>query len=506
MAEKKTGGLAFLANPKSRMMVIGVAAVLLAGIALAVNGILKKNALVKEQTEATNTAALPAATAQKVAIDPKKVDAQQSELRKVANEDAAKRADSNGQTFIATMRPDAVAASAPVTNMNADPSMYSAQSGGNPFGNRAAVSREPSEQDIRDAEAAHQKKVEEWKRRLLADRNKINEAWEPGSRVFYTAYVGDEGAKDEKKTGDAAEHDRPRADAQKKGQVFARAGDLFYGTIDIGMNTDEPSMVTAYILSGPFKGGKLLGAMAGQTAPYSEKAVIQFTSLNHPKFERSIPVKIFAVDRDTKRAAVADNVDRHLLTKFGLAAAVDFAQGYAEGKAQVATTISYGQNGAPTVVTQPELTNRQLAARGVAKTMGRVANTLSPYINRPNTLEVYSQTEIGLLVAADIVYVEGVNADNNGPLPAMGGQQAPARRPAGQPVAGIANPYSAAGGAYAGQQQIYAPSQSYQQPGVYAQPGVYGQPQIYASQPGSIGQPVYSQQPAYAPAPATGQR
>lgn len=482
MAEKKTGGMAFLANPKSRMMVIGVAVVLVAGIALAVNGVIKKNSISKEQSEPTTTAALPADANKKAAIDPNKVDAQQSDLRKTANEDAAKRAESNGQTFIATMRPDAAPASAVNTGNGIDPSMYAARNADNGYA-RYAGPREPSEQDIRDAEAAQQKKVDEWKRKLTADKAKINEAWEPGGKVFYTAYVGSESTQGEKKEKDVHEQQAGKADAQKKGQVFARAGDIFYGSIDIGMNTDEPSAVTAYILSGPFKGGKLLGALAGQTAPYSEKAVIQFTSLNHPKFERSIPVKIFAVDRDTKRAAVADNVDRHLLTKFGLAAVVDFAQGYAEGKAQTNSTIAYGQNGAPTVVTTSELTNQQLIARGAAKTMNRVASTLAPYTNRPNTLEVYSQTEVGLLVAADIVYVEGVNADNNTPAPGAAPVNT-ARR------AAMANAYAPALSvppgqvpAY-GQQQIYAPQPAYPQQPVYAPQPVYGgQPALYGQIP-----------------------
>ncbi|MFZ6711251.1 DotG/IcmE/VirB10 family protein [Undibacterium sp. TC9W] len=478
MAEKKTGGAAFLANPKSRMMVIGVAVVLVAGIALAVNGVIKKNSINKESSEPTSTAALPADANKKTAIDPNKVDAQQSDLRKTANEDAAKRAESNGQTFIATMRPDAAPASAANTGNGIDPSMYAARNADNGYA-RYASPREPSEQDIRDAEAAQQKKVDEWKRKLTADKAKINEVWEPGSRVFYTAYVGTESAQGEKKEKDIHEQQAGKAEAQKKGQVFARAGDIFYGSIDIGMNTDEPSAITAYILSGPFKGGKLLGAKSGQTAPYSEKAVIQFTSLNHPKFERSIPVKIFAVDRDTKRAAVADNVDRHLLTKFGLAAIVDFAQGYAEGKAQTNSSIAYGQNGAPTVVTTSELTNQQLIARGAAKTMNRVASTLAPYTNRPNTLEVYSQTEIGLLVAADIVYVEGVNADNSGPAPG-------AATANGARQATVANSYAPAlpmppvqPPAMYGQQQVYVPQPAYPQPAYGGQPALYGQIPVY---------------------------
>ncbi|BBB63371.1 hypothetical protein UNDKW_5098 [Undibacterium sp. KW1] len=470
--------MAFLANPKSRMMVIGVAVVLVAGIALAVNGMIKKNSMSKESSEPTSTAALPADANKKAAIDPTKVDAQQSDLRKTANEDAAKRAESNGQTFIATMRPDAAPASVASAGNGIDPSMYAARNADNGYA-RYASAREPSEQDIRDAEAAQQKKVDEWKRKLTADKAKINEAWEPGSRVFYTAYVGNESVQGEKKEKDVHEQQVGKADAQKKGQVFARAGDIFYGSIDIGMNTDEPSAITAYILSGPFKGGKLLGALAGQTAPYSEKAVIQFTSLNHPKFERSIPVKIFAVDRDTKRAAVADNVDRHLLTKFGLAAIVDFAQGYAEGKSQNNSTVIYGQNGSPTVVTQSELNNKQLIARGAAKTMNRVASTLAPYTNRPNTLEVYSQTEIGLLVAADIVYVEGVNADNSGPAPG-------AATANGARQAAVANSYAPAlpmppvqPPAMYGQQQMYVPQPAYPQPAYGGQPAVYGQIPVY---------------------------
>lgn len=475
MSKSKTGRFAFLANPKSRIMAMAVAAVFLGGVAFAINGVLKKNALTKEQSEATNTAALPANANQKTVIDPNKVDDKQSELRKAANEEAAKQADSNGQTFIATMRPEVEVPKQNVAHENALYMPRATESAG--FARRVALN-EPTEQEIREAEAAHRKKVDDFKRRMSSDKSAIHEAWDPNARVFYTAYVEDQSSQNGRteRENSAAPVSRDSSDLKKPAQVFAKAGEVFYGVIDIGLNTDEPSAVTAFILNGPFKGGRLLGAMAGQTAPYSEKAVIQFTSLNHPRFERSIPVRIFAVDKNTRRAAVADNVDRHLLAKFGLAAAVDFAQGYAEGKAQNTSTIMYGQNGAPTVVTQNELTNKQLVARGAARTMGRVANTLAPYTNRPNTLEVYSQTEIGLLVASDIVYSEGMNTDN-----------APVATPPAQTAVTVPRP--------ANQAATY--------PGM-AQPGAaYSQPQIYAPQsgqlnPGGYGVQVYSAQPGYA--------
>lgn len=492
MSKTKTGQIAFLANPKSRMVVVAVVVVLIAGLALAINGVLKKNAMSKDQAESTSTAALPANTTQKAAIDPNKVDAKQSELRKAANDEGAKQADSNGQTFIATMRPEAMTAAE--NNKNAiDPSMLNWRQQ-EQLGFRRNTQNEPSEQDIRDAEAAHRKRVDEYKRRLSADKSIINEAWDPGSRVFYTGYVGSDRVSPENTAAPSTTNAVAKNESRKASRVIAKAGEVFYGMIDIGLNTDEPSAVTAYILSGPLKGGKLIGALAGQTAPYSEKAVIQFTALSHPAFERTIAVKIFAVDRNTRRAAVADNVDRHLLAKFGLAAAVDFAQGYAEGKAQNNSTIVFGQNGAPTVVTQSELTNKQLIARGAARTMGRVANTLAPYTNRPNTLEVYSQTEIGLLVVGDIVYTEGQYTDNASPPatplsaenrsanPYSGNQPQPApavpqAAPLQQSYGGPASVYGAQSG-YS-QAQIYLPQTTYPQTSGYPQPGVYPQQPAY---------------------------
>ncbi len=479
MSKSKSGGFAFLANPKSRIIVMAVGVVFVGGVAFAVNGVLKKNALGKEHTESTNTAALPADANQKTVIDPNKVDNKQSELRKAANDEAAKKADSNGQTFIATMRPEV---EAPKQGMTNDGGAYlPRQSEPAAFNRRAPVS-EITEQEIREAEAAHRRQVDDFKRRMTADKSAIHEAWDPNTRVFYTGYVEDLSGQNQKSEKDATTPVKQASETKKRAEVFAKAGELFYGVIDIGLNTDEPSAVTAYILNGPFKGGKLLGALAGQTAPYSEKAVIQFTSLNHPKFERSIPVRIFAVDRETRRAAVADSVDRHLLAKFGLAAAVDFAQGYAEGKAQSSSTVVYGQNGAPTVVTQNELTNKQLIARGAAKTMGRVANTLAPYTNRPNTLEVYSQTEVGLLVASDIIYTEGMSTDNQA---AAGVVQPPATPRTTTPVTNY--PSAPAVGMPYGQMP-YPAQNGYGAPNIYPGQTNYGAQGIYAPQGGVYGQ------------------
>lgn len=87
--------------------------------------------------------------------------------------------------------------------------------------------------------------------------------------------------------------------------IRINAGDIAYTRLQIGINTDEISPVRAEILSGELAGAVLLGSprRAGK------KAIVELDTMTFEGEQYSIDA--VALDLDTKRTAMADDVDSH---------------------------------------------------------------------------------------------------------------------------------------------------------------------------------------------------
>lgn len=172
---------------------------------------------------------------------------------------------------------------------------------------------------------------------------------------------------------------------------YITTGTTFYGILNIGVNTDELSPVQASIVEEGLLKGAMLTGMPTRTG---EKATITFTNMSLDG--RDYAINAVAIDLDTMRTGLADDVDHHTFERyFGLAAAAAL-QGYAEALSGVSTTENLDGS---TERTTPALPNPRDQALYAA---GKIGETLVPIqeekFNRQPTITVEGNgREIGLL-------------------------------------------------------------------------------------------------------------
>jgi type IV secretory pathway VirB10-like protein len=193
------------------------------------------------------------------------------------------------------------------------------------------------------------------------------------------------------------------------GAYQIKAGTILYGVLDTGINSDEKSPILARIVTGEYKGAKLIGEF--KKPANADRVVLQFSRLTLPEASVSFAVNIYAVDPDTARTALATDVDHHYLSRYGSLFAASFMEGYGKAIKDSGSVQTNNPGSNTTTTTSPNLSGSEqfFAALG---TIGEKwsAETKTGF-NRPTTVYVESGTSIGLLVMDDVNLNEQVAAN-----------------------------------------------------------------------------------------------
>lgn len=182
-----------------------------------------------------------------------------------------------------------------------------------------------------------------------------------------------------------------------------RMGDVLFAVIDTAVNSDEPSPILATIVTGPYKGGKLIGSF--NLPSNADKMVISFNTLTMPGEPKSFSVSAFAIDPNTGRTALSSEADHHYLERYGSLFASTFLQGFGNAFQSADTTIQVGGTGGVTNTTvqngigRSALENAVIGLATVGKAWGQVAQQ---NMSRPTTVQIYSGTAIGVLFTQDL--------------------------------------------------------------------------------------------------------
>lgn len=152
--------------------------------------------------------------------------------------------------------------------------------------------------------------------------------------------------------------------------IVLPAGSVEYGQTLIDANTDAEAPVLARIVTGPFRGSRMIGEFSEE----EEYLVIRFhtaviNGLNHS-------IDVLALDPTTASPALVTEIDRKLFRRVILPAAASFVQGLGSGIAQSGSTSVDNGSGSTTQTTQ-DLDLRQEVFTGVELAAGRIADLLS---------------------------------------------------------------------------------------------------------------------------------
>ena len=199
-------------------------------------------------------------------------------------------------------------------------------------------------------------------------------------------------------------------DAQQQAEISSRAnqaltvaksGDIMNAVLETGINSDEPSPVLASIVSGQFKGARLIGAAKRR----NEKMIVQFNTISIPGRGVSDPISAVAIDIASMEQAttLASSVNNHYFKKYGLLLAAGLLTGYADAiKDQNKISVVTPEGSVITAPTGEEKSSKQInreSIGSVGKVIGQEVKSESAGI--VPTVRVNRGTAIGILLMDD---------------------------------------------------------------------------------------------------------
>jgi intracellular multiplication protein IcmE len=182
--------------------------------------------------------------------------------------------------------------------------------------------------------------------------------------------------------------------SSKAAKLYVPLGAVHYGHMIMEANSDVPGPIMAEILSGPFAGGRLIGAFETQR----NFLIIRFTKLSFRRLE--IAVDILAVDPNTTLGAVVTEVDPRYFTRVILPAAGEFIRAFGETLSKDTSTVTVSGSGATSITTstQAKPTTEDALYDGLEASADRVGQFLDDEAsNTKRLVRVAVGTPMGLL-------------------------------------------------------------------------------------------------------------
>lgn len=193
------------------------------------------------------------------------------------------------------------------------------------------------------------------------------------------------------------------------GSVIIPAGDIQYATLDLTANSDVPGPIRATIHGGEFDKSVLLGEFTRE----DKYLVMRFNSLTEPNNTRH-SIDAIAVDDSTRTVGMADEVDRHLLLRYGTV----FGTAFLQGVGQSLSTAIQGASSFGATPTGDGTTDTAAARREVIENivkdyelhalsaMGQVGQKASemaqPLMDKPPTVIKYADTGMAILFLDEV--------------------------------------------------------------------------------------------------------
>mgnify|MGYP002651611338 CR=1 FL=1 len=183
-------------------------------------------------------------------------------------------------------------------------------------------------------------------------------------------------------------------------------GQMFYATLDFGINTDDPasaSFVQATIREpGPFQGAKVLGALQ-EGDQYAKTVGIHFTQMKVPGEAGTRAIDAWAVSPNTQRAALASRVNNHYLSRGFSTIVGSFLEGYSAALLQGGRqqNVVAAPNGS-VIVQQDAYSDKQLMQVAVGNVGKNMSQVFAQSASRQRTVTVNPGADLGVWFLKDV--------------------------------------------------------------------------------------------------------
>ena len=264
-----------------------------------------------------------------------------------------------------------------------------------------------SQQQRQVTDQRFQQTVKQRTSAMLASANSSIKKWEASPTQTYIAGEGEDDKKDGESNGKSAYGQKGGSGENAnnpKQKPYVQTGDILFAVMDTSVNSDEQGPVLATIVSGRFKGAKLIGSFAGPSKN-SDKITLSFNTMTIPGGNGSISIGAYAIDPNTARTALSSRTDKHFFSRYGSLFAATFLEGFGDAFQSADTSITIGGTGGgdnisvSNGINRSALENAVIGLATVGKAWGQVAQQ---NVNRPPTVELFSGTSIGVLFTQDL--------------------------------------------------------------------------------------------------------
>jgi len=178
---------------------------------------------------------------------------------------------------------------------------------------------------------------------------------------------------------------------------LVKAGTIMFGVLDTSVNSDRAGPVMATIVSGKFKGGKLMGSLS-RTGD-GQRVILHFTQLTMPDWPQTVPIDAVAMNPDDAQTAIASSVDNHYLLRYGSLFGASFLKGYSDAITNAGqTTLGLGV----IQTTHPKLGAGDRSLVGLGEIGKNLSSATRNLFATPPTVRVNAGVGIGLLFMADV--------------------------------------------------------------------------------------------------------
>lgn len=199
------------------------------------------------------------------------------------------------------------------------------------------------------------------------------------------------------------------ANANANEPAAIKAGDIVFAVLNTAINSDEPGPILATVVTGPYRGAKLIGGLQqtrdipGTNGPTA--VTLTFNNMNVPALPRTISINAVAIDPDTARTAIASDVDHHYFLRYGTLFASSFLEGYGSAITDAGEVIINNPAGGSTEFKQ-KLTGKQEFLAALGNVGQQWGEQMGDTFNRPNTIYVNSGLSLGILFLTDVTIKE----------------------------------------------------------------------------------------------------
>ena len=406
MASKRENIAKELSNPRTRLVMI-VSGVIIVVVLAAAWAIMAKRNRATAEALPSEVSAPPKmdATSGMQAGQPGVATAEYDALLAAGNKAEAEAAKADGGSAIPTPRAGTAA------------SAFEGEPGPIAQAQAAATPTVTTTNTQADAAQADQQRRQAWEQQvqarmqaMRAQMQKIDKYWaiQPHQR-----FQVQDGAAANPPAQPAPQSAGSAANASDTGDVRSELaqpdiamGDVLYGTLDFGINTDDPAsanFVQATIRQpGPFQGAKVLGALQ-EGDQYAKTVGIHFTQMKVPGEAGMRAIDAWAVSPNTQRASVASDVNNHYLSRGFSVLVGSFLEGYSQallagGRQQNIITTPNGS----IVVQQDAYSSKQLAQIGVGNVGKGMSQMFAQAATRQKTVTVDAGADLGVWFLKDV--------------------------------------------------------------------------------------------------------